>query len=93
MKRRKFIATPEVLEFQKRINATKHERRRKLLESSLTKTYLESWVDLDNNKAVLLCTKDRVSGMVKGQIEDMARSIMNTSVKLKGLIFMDIAKL
>lgn len=77
-KRRKFISTPEALELQKRINSTKHERARKLLESHITRTYVESWVDLDNNKAILLCAKDRVSGIVKGQIEDMAQSIMNT---------------
>jgi hypothetical protein len=82
MKRRKFIATRDAFELQKRISASEDERRRKMLESSFTKTYLESWVNLDNNKATLLCTKDRVSDVVKGHIEDMVKSIMITYSKI-----------
>jgi|SRR5215207_2612626 len=83
MKKRWVIATLEAHELQKQINKTKHERGRKLLESRITKTYLESWVDLDNKEAILVCAKDYVSDKVKGEIDDMCKSILTSYSQIK----------
>src|SRR5215217_2525315 len=76
MKRRNIISTYEAADIQKQLNRTKHEKARKLLESHLKSTYLESYVDLDKNKAILICNRDYASDKVKENINEMCKEIL-----------------
>lgn len=53
MKKRKVIAIFEATCIQKQLNTVKHKRARELLESHLSSTYLEAYIDLDTIKAVI----------------------------------------
>ena len=61
MKHRQVIATFEVQELQKQINRCKHERTKKLLESRIRTTYMESYVDLEKKEAIVLCMENQLS--------------------------------
>lgn len=76
MKKRTTIATFEAKEIQDQINRTKHERGRQLLESKLKSTYLESYVDLQVKKAVIICTRDYITDKVKEELEDIVKCTM-----------------
>jgi hypothetical protein len=54
MKHRQTIHTFEAQELQSKINKSKHERARKILQSKLLTTYMESYVDLENKTAIVL---------------------------------------
>ncbi len=53
MKERKFLSTFEAADIQKQLITVKHKRGRELLESRLSYTYLESFIDLDILKAMI----------------------------------------
>jgi hypothetical protein len=76
MKKRTTIATFEAKEVQDQINRTKHERGRELLEAKLKTTYLESFVDLQKKKGVIICTRDYVTDKVTEALEDMVKCTM-----------------
>jgi hypothetical protein len=80
MKKRTTIVTPAAQEIQKQLQITKHEGARKLLESRLVNTYLESFVDLDAEPeptGTILCNTDYGSGLVFQEIEDMGHNIIS----------------
>lgn len=65
MKKRKVIAIFEATCIQKQLNTVKHKRARELLESHLSSTYLEAYIDLDTIKAVIwIPYQSYVSGSV-----------------------------
>lgn len=77
MKKRNVIATFEVLDIQKQLNAVKHKRARKLLESRLRSTYIESFIDLNTSEAVIwIPYQSYVSDRVMEEIHSMVVSIM-----------------
>ena len=61
MKRRYYVSTFEAHDIQKQITECKHDRAKKLLESRLNTTYMESFVDLENRKATIWILKDEIS--------------------------------
>lgn len=69
MKKRQVISTFEAQELQNQINHCKHERARKLLESRLRKTYMESFVDLDKKEATVLCMENHLSDKSKEHLQ------------------------
>ena len=77
MKKRKVIATFEAADIQKQLNTVKYKRARKLLESRLSNTYLESFIDLDTVKAMIwIPYQSYVSDRVMEEIHGMVLSIM-----------------
>ena len=77
MKKRKVIATCDAADIQKQLNTVKHRRARELLESRLSSTYLECFIDLDALKAVIwIPYQSYVSDSVMEEIHSMVLFIM-----------------
>jgi hypothetical protein len=69
MKKRQIIHTFEAKEIQHQINECKHDRARKLLDSRLRSTYMDSYVDLERKKATVLIMKDYLSAKAKEHLK------------------------
>ena len=77
MKKRIVVATFEAADIQKQLNTVNHKRARELLESRLSSTYLESFIDLDALKAVIwIPFQSYVSDRVMEEIHGMVLSVM-----------------
>jgi hypothetical protein len=83
MKRSIYRTSFEAAEIQKQINNTKHERARKLLQSKLITTHIESFVDLDTSYAVIwVLNTSYGSKMIFDELKDMSQSIMKQYPKI-----------
>lgn len=77
MKNREFILTFDAEAIQKQINNCKHERAKKLLESRLVRTYMESYIDLEKKKATIIIGKNNVSNNAREYLKEMGDKVMH----------------
>jgi hypothetical protein len=77
MKRRHVVASIDAANIQAQIDGCKHKRGRELLERRLLRMYLESYVDLEKNKAVILAVGDYQSERVGEQLHKMVNNCMH----------------
>ena len=65
---------------RKKIEKSKHEKARKLMESHLIHIYIESYIDLEKKEANILCFSKRKPSekLKKEYISEMAQSILKT---------------
>ena len=85
MKWKQMIPTHEAKEIQRQLSNAKHERARQLLQSKLRLTYIESFVDLENNRARIGCNRDFLSEFAYKHLERMRESILQEYESIKNV--------